>query len=222
MGKAGEESSGTAVGQRWHTLDRAEMLRLLETDEAGLSSAEAAARRRRLGRNILPRAKRPGLATIYFRQFKNPLIYILLGAAAVSLAIGEATDAVFIFGVLHFNALIGTVQKSRAASSAAALDTLVKSWTVTRRGGGRERIDGGDLVPGDIVELESGDKVPADVRFLKSIDLAADQSLLTGESLPVAKDADGLGRGRRRMGYRAGSVPQPRRRSRALRNAYRS
>lgn len=190
MSRDSENPDDAPAGKRWHTLDQAELLRALETNEAGLSSGEAAARQRRLGRNILPRAKRPGLATIYVSQFKNPLIYILLAAAAVSLAIGEATDAAFIFGVLQLNALIGTVQESRAASSAAALDALVKSWNVTRRGGGRDRIDGGDLVPGDIVELESGDKVPADVRLLKSIDLAADQSLLTGESLPVAKDAE--------------------------------
>lgn len=173
---------------RWHAVPAEEALELLCTQQRGLDEAEVDARRELFGENVLPRRPRPGALIVYLRQFKSPLIYLLLAAAAVSLAIGEFTDAAFIFVVLQVNAIIGAIQESRAAASAEALDKLVQHRAVVRRDGRRKEINGAALVPGDIVEIAAGTVVPADVRLLHQRDLQADESLLTGESVPVRKD----------------------------------
>ncbi len=173
----------------WHAMPVDEALRRLGAGEGGLDEQEVQARRDIFGFNSLPAAQRPRLGIIYLRQFKSPLIYLLLAAAAVSLAIGEWTDAAFIFVVLQVNAIIGTVQEWKAASSAAALDTLVQKLAVVRRNGQRRQIDARELVPGDFVELGAGALVPADIRLVGQRDMQVDESLLTGESLPVEKDA---------------------------------
>ncbi|MCK5620892.1 MAG: ATPase, partial [Alphaproteobacteria bacterium] len=175
---------------RWHAVTVEDALERLGARANGLNEDEVAARRAVFGANSLPAARRPGLAIVYLRQFKSPLIYLLLAAAAVSLAIGELTDAAFIFVVLQVNAVIGTAQEWKAASSAAALDTLVQKLAVVRRNGVRRQIDAVDLVPGDLIELGAGALVPADIRLFSERDLQVDESLLTGESLPVEKDAD--------------------------------
>ncbi len=114
-----------------------------------------AARRRRYGANELPRPSGPNLALIFLAQFKSPLIYLLLAAAAASVLIGEARDAIFIAAVLLINALVGASQEFQAARGAAALDSLVRQHAVVRRDGRKQSIDGIELVPGDIVELDS-------------------------------------------------------------------
>ena len=175
----------------WHALEWQEVLSGLQSDgETGLSPDEVAARLKRHGLNDLPRPKPPGLLVLYLRQFVNPLIYLLAAAAAVSVAIGEASDALFIFAVLQFNALIGTYQEYQAQKSAGALDNLIRDQATVIRGGEVHVIDGRDLVPGDLVRLESGGHVPADLRLIQADALLADESLLTGESEPVVKDAE--------------------------------
>ena len=174
----------------WHATDRDDALRLLESGPAGLSADEVTARRTTFGPNVLPRGKRPGLLGLYIRQFKSPLIYLLVAAAVVSVIIGEATDAAFIFAVLQINAIIGAVQEWKAESSAEALNAMIRNWVVVVRDGTRHRIDSTELVPGDLVHLESGTLIPADVRLLTSHDLRIDESLLTGESVPVGKEAE--------------------------------
>ncbi len=177
---------------RWHSLPAEAVLQRLRTTEAGLDTAEVTARRELFGDNTLPKRPRPGALLVYLRQFKSPLIYLLLAAALVSLAIGQLTDAAFIFAVLQVNALIGAIQEVRAAASAAALDRLVPHRAVVRRDGARTETEGECLVPGDIVEVAAGAAVPADIRLLQARDLAIDESLLTGESTPVAKRDDAL------------------------------
>ncbi len=176
----------------WHALPAAEALALLGVSEAGLGTAEVEARRAMFGPNVLPRRERIGVLAMYLRQFKSPLVYLLLIAAAVSLGVGELTDALFIFIVLQANAIIGTYQEHRAEVSAAALDALVPNFAVVVRDGAPQRIDARDLVPGDIVRLVSGALVPADLRMLAAQEFAVDESLLTGESVPVEKDAGTL------------------------------
>ncbi|HBT40535.1 MAG TPA: ATPase [Rhodospirillaceae bacterium] len=174
----------------WHALPWDAAARALGSDpETGLSDQEAADRLRRYGPNDLPRPRPPGLLTLYLRQFINPLIYLLAAAAVVSVAIGEASDALFIFAVLQVNALIGTYQEYRAQKSALALDSLIRDRATVLRGGTVHTVDGRDLVPGDVIRLESGNHVPADLRLVQADALLVDESLLTGESQAVVKDA---------------------------------
>jgi P-type Ca2+ transporter type 2C len=171
-----------------HALAVEVLLQELNASSAGLSSAEACRRLEKFGPNRLPPPYRPGRITIYLRQFTSPLVYLLLAAAALSLLLGHVGDAVFIFAVLQVNALIGAIQEGRAESSAAALHRLVPLRAVVVRDGAPREIDATEVVPGDIVRLTAGAKVPADLRLLSAVDLAADESALTGESVPVSKE----------------------------------
>jgi len=171
----------------WHSKSAAETLALLETRSQGLSQTEVNKRQQVFGANILPRPKRRHAFLVYLNQFKSPLIFLLLAAAVVSITIGEMIDAVFIFAVLQINAIIGTIQEWKAESSAEALQALIRSRSLVCRDGREQLIDSESLVPGDIVLLQSGTSVPADARLLKEADLKVDESLLTGESLPVGK-----------------------------------
>lgn len=176
----------------WHALDPAAALARAGGTADGLSSGEAAARLARVGANVLPKPKRTSLLAVFLGQFRNPLIYLLLAAALVSVAIGEATDAILILAVLLINAVVGTFQEWKAESSARALESMVPTRAVVLRDGARVRIASADLVPGDIVELESGDSVPADIRLLEGLELRVDEAALTGESTPVDKLATAL------------------------------
>ena len=174
----------------WYALSRAECLARLNAGADGLRSDEVAARRARWGSNRLPRARLPSWPELFVRQFQNPMIYLLMAAAALSLWMGEGTDALFIAVVLVINAIIGAVQEGRAGASAEALQQLVKHIARVERDGQVLEVDADELVPGDLVLLESGAGVPADLRLLDTSDPQVDESLLTGEALPVAKNAD--------------------------------
>ena len=155
----------------------------------GLSSAEARRRLGAQGPNTLPEPRRPSLGNLFLRQFLSPLIYILLVAALVSLALGDARDALFIAVVLLINGIIGTVQEYSAGRAAAALRDLEVPRASVIRDGAPHEIDARELVPGDLVLLEAGARVPADIRLAQCRDLRCDESLLTGESRPVQKTA---------------------------------
>ncbi|TCK18540.1 P-type E1-E2 ATPase [Thiogranum longum] len=171
-----------------HAKSTGEVLEALHTSPHGLALAEAAARLQVHGPNELPKARPPGLLQVFVRQFYSPLIYVLLAAAILSLLIQHVTDAGFIAAVLLINAVIGTVQEYSAQRAATALNELVATHCRVLRDGDTYEFDASGLVPGDIVLLESGDRVPADLRLLAANDLEVDESLLTGESLPVHKD----------------------------------
>ncbi len=173
-----------------HAQDIEQVLAALHSSRDGLSPDEARRRLRQYGPNRLPVKRPPGVFSFFLRQFLSPLIYILLAAALVSAALGEWSDAGFIFAVLLINAVIGTTQEYSAARSAAALSALVSRRARVLRAGEAMEIDAGEVVPGDIVLLESGAKVPCDLRLIASQGLEIDESLLTGESLPVRKDAE--------------------------------
>lgn len=127
---------------------------------------------------------------IFLRQFLSPLIYILLAAAAVSLIVGEIKDAFFILAVLVLNALIGAFQEYRAERTSQSLKQLLQFHARVRRDQKPVTIDSTQVVPGDVVVMEPGDRVPADLRLVEGRDLHVDESLLTGESLPVPKWAE--------------------------------
>jgi Ca2+-transporting ATPase len=172
----------------WHALDLPSLQQTLDATPAGLSGSEAAARLERFGSNVLPHAPPPPWWQIALRQFRSPLIYILGGAAVVSVAIGEPTDAAFIAAVLGLNALIGGYQEWRAEKSTQALQQLLQIRAAVMRDGEVREIEAENVVPGDTVSLESGNRVPADLRLISSHGLEIDESLLTGESLAVSKD----------------------------------
>jgi Ca2+-transporting ATPase len=172
--------------------DEDELLRALATSHQGLSQKEAAVRLENVGINALPRQKPTSSAVLILRQFYSPLIYILLLAALVSLLLGEISDAIFISAVLAINAIIGAIQEYSAERSAEALRSLVTAYAHVFRDGEAFEIDAQQLVPGDLVWLENGSKVPADLRLLWAQGLEIDESLLTGESAPVVKDAHAI------------------------------
>ena len=176
--------------EAWHAIDLDGVIRSLRSTRAGLSSQESERRLALHGPNRLPEPPRAGFARIYARQFASPLIYLLLAAALVSLAIGEHTDAAFIFVVLQLNALFGTFQEWKAQSSASALALLTRTMAAVWRDGRKRSIDSTLIVPGDVIELASGDRIPADVRLHEDAILGVDESLLTGESTPVEKRGD--------------------------------
>jgi magnesium-transporting ATPase (P-type) len=170
-----------------HAHSPEQALERLGTGRYGLTSSQAAERLAIVGPNALPRGKPPSLAAIFVGQFKSPLIYVLLLAALVSLFLQEYSDAGFIFAVLLINAVIGTFQEFHAERSAQALQGLVATKSHVERDGEAIEIDTDQLVPGDIVLLESGDKIPADLRLLEAHGLTLDESLLTGESVVTTK-----------------------------------
>lgn len=197
--------------QNWHTRAVSEIEQHFMTSSSGLTAHEAGKRLHDYGPNLLPHKQPPSWWSFYVRQFKSPLIYILGIAAAVSAAIGEIVDAGFIGIVLLLNALIGGYQEWRAEKQSLALQKLLKIKATVRRDGISKEIEAEHLVPGDIILLESGNRVGADIRIMQSRALEIDESLLTGESLSVAKDASWRGSDstaladRKNMAY-AGSV----------------
>ncbi len=172
----------------WHSITTTDLCTRLDTGDGGLSSAAAQARLEQYGPNTLPESPRPTVGRIFLRQFIGPLIYVLLVAAVVSVLIGEFRDAGFILAVLLTNAAVGTYQEWKAERSSASLRKLMQTQAAVQRDGDAHVIPADRVVPGDIVWLESGNRVPADVRLLSVHGLEIDESLLTGESLPVFKD----------------------------------
>ncbi len=160
----------------------------LAANEHGLSEREAASRLAKYGPNHLPQKPPVPLWLIVLRQFRSPLIYILGVAAVVSAAMGDVKDAGFIAGVLVLNAVIGAYQEWKAEQSSHALKKLLRIRASVHRGGEVREVKAEQVVPGDVVWLESGNRVPADIRLLSTHGLEVDESLLTGESLPVLKD----------------------------------
>lgn len=173
----------------WHALPIEELQTVLGTSSSGLSTDEAASRLARHGPNALPSPARRSLASILLAQLKSPLIYLLLAAAVASIALGEIEDSAFIFLVLAINTAVGTVQEARAEANTVALRKAIQTVARVLRDGSVQRSDAVGLVPGDVVLLEAGDRVPADLRIMKAAELRADEASLTGESLPIDKDA---------------------------------
>lgn len=177
---------------RWHALEPDRVLGELTSRETGLDAAEAAARLAEYGPNVLPKNRGPGVPELLWRQLNNPLIYVLLGATALSLALGKTVDALVVLGAVVLNTVIGFLQEYRAGRAIEALVGMVPETATVRRGGETRQIDAADLVPGDIVTLGSGDKVPADMRLLRVRSLRVEEAPLTGESVPVEKTVDAV------------------------------
>ncbi len=188
---------------QWHSLELPQLFQQLQASQAGLSAEEAAIRLQRVGPNRLPEQKPPTLGQIALRQFYSPLIYILLVAGVVSIVIGDLKDAGFIAAVLVINAVIGGYQEWKAEQSSQALRKMLQIRASVQRDGDVREIAAEQLVPGDMVWLESGNRVPADLRLVSAHGLEVDESLLTGESLSVTKTPDWQGPENAPLGDRA-------------------
>jgi cation-transporting ATPase F len=174
----------------WHSLSHQGLLSLLEVNaQKGLSALEVLERRKVYGFNRISQKGGKGPFLRFLLQFHQPLIYILLLSGCITAGLGEWVDSSVIFGVVLLNAVIGFVQESKAVSALSALSRILVSEATVIRDGERRRISFEELVPGDIVLLQSGDKVPADLRLIETRDLQVNESALTGESLPVAKQS---------------------------------
>lgn len=158
--------------------------------EKGLSSEEAEKRLKEHGYNELAEKPRPGFLKLLLGQFNNFLVIILIIAAVVSLLLGEITDAVAIMVIVVLNAVIGVIQESKAEQALAALKKLATPNVNVIRDGHQLTIPSRELVPGDIVLIEAGNYVPADMRLVESINLKIEEASLTGESVPVEKEAN--------------------------------
>jgi calcium-translocating P-type ATPase len=185
-------SAGSVPVDAWHTLSVEETHRALTSSPLGLSTAEAAARMRVYGPNEIEPEQPEPWPLLLLRQFRDPLIYILLVATAVTLALRDYTDAGVILAVVLINAAIGFIQELRARKAILGLTRLSAPRAEVVRDGRLHVRESRDLVPGDLVQLSSGASVPADLRLASVHDLEIDESLLTGESRPSRKQVEPL------------------------------
>jgi magnesium-transporting ATPase (P-type) len=162
----------------------------LEADPiTGLSEAEAERRALLHGMNALPEAPRRSIVALFLSQCTSPLVFLLLGASLLSIALRHIEDAVVILVVVIINAAMGTYQEQRADRSMTALRQLSTTRVRVRRGGSEQIIDAANLVPGDLIEVGAGDAMAADARVIAAVGLQVSEASLTGESVPVAKSA---------------------------------
>jgi Ca2+-transporting ATPase len=175
--------------QAWHALETAAVLRDLRVHEGGLTSEEAADRLRRHGRNELDEQKRGGFWSMLWEQLNNFVVILLIVASAVSALLGEWIDASAILSIVILNTVLGIIQEQRAEEALTALKRLAAPEAHVLRDGHRNTIPARNLVPGDIVFLEAGNYIPADIRLLEAVNLRVEEASLTGESLPVQKNA---------------------------------
>lgn len=170
-----------------HALAPGQVAEYLQTSEQGLSQQEVKRRQQQYGYNEIEQIKPISVFQLALHQFQSPLIYILLAAAVVTLLLGDYIDAGIIAAVLVLNAIVGFIQEFRAEKSVRALMQLTAPHALVIREGKEHNIESRELVPGDVVVLESGVRVPADIRLFHATALQVDESLLTGESVPVYK-----------------------------------
>jgi calcium-translocating P-type ATPase len=170
-----------------HALTAEATLRALKSTQQGLTSTEVAQRLQKNGRNELPPPPRRHPATRFLSQFHNALIYFLLAASMAAWALGHVIDAAVIVAVVLVNAVVGFVQEGKAEQALDAIRDMIAPRAAVLRDGRRASVAAADLVPGDIVLLESGDQVPADLRLIRTRVLLVDEAILTGESVAAQK-----------------------------------
>ena len=159
----------------------------------GLTKKEVSKHQKKYGTNALPEKPPPSWLWIFISQFQNPLIYILLAAAMLIFFFAdEPLDAFIISGVLFFNAIVGTIQEGRTANILSGLSRFITSNAIVIRDGKKQLVDEKDIVVGDILVLQEGERIPADARIIENNSLKINESVLTGESLPVRKTEDAI------------------------------
>jgi magnesium-transporting ATPase (P-type) len=175
------------VAQVWHALAAESVLQIIGSRLEGLTPAEVSRRRADYGPNILTKATGDSPWLMFWRQINNPIGWLLVAAGSLALVLHKSTDAIVVLGALVVNAIIGFFQEYRAGKAIEALSAMVPELATGRRGGHVVNIHASELVPGDIVTLQSGDKIPADLRLIQVKNLLVEEAALTGESLPVGK-----------------------------------
>jgi len=196
---------------QWHKMSWEDVVDKLETSESGLSDNEVKERREQFGINELPEKKAVTIWEIISHQILNPLIFILIAATIASVAIGEITDAIFILVVIVLNTTLGAYQEFKAEKSASSLQKFLKIKATVLRNDKNVVVPSEELVPGDIILLETGNKIPADIRIISANNLTVDESFLTGESHAVSKSNETLKKqaeigDRKNMSFAGGTV----------------
>jgi Ca2+-transporting ATPase len=187
--KSSQDNQVSPQPEAWHVLSAQEVLEHLKVREDGLTSTESNQRLAQYGLNQLTEAPRPGFLQLLWGQFNNFIVILLIVAAVISAILGEWIDASAILTIVVLNAVLGIIQERRAEEALAALQKLAAPEAHVLRDGKRTSVAARDLVPGDIVFLEAGNHVPADLRLLEAVNLQIEEAALTGESLPVSKNA---------------------------------
>src|SRR5512139_1270871 len=177
-------------GQECHAREIEHITSEFETHlEKGLTQTEVQDRLKKHGPNELTEKPRPGFFEMLLSQFNNFLVIILIVAAVVSVLVGEVVDAIAIMVIVVLNAVVGVVQESKAEAALAALKKMAAPNAQVIRDGHQSTIASRELVEGDIVVLEAGNYVPADMLLIESLNLKLEEASLTGESVPVDKEA---------------------------------
>ena len=186
---ANPKTSGELVS--WHAMSIAEASRRLTTNrETGLAVSEASARLQKFGPNRLPEGRKRGPFMRFMSQFNNILVYVLLGAGFIKLMLNLWVDAAIILAVVILNGLLGFIQEGKAEKALESIRNMLSAEARAVRDGATRMIPAEELVPGDVVQLESGDKVPADLRLADVKNLRTEEAALTGESIPAEKRVD--------------------------------
>jgi magnesium-transporting ATPase (P-type) len=178
-----ETRHGNDEENAWHSIEPESALRELQSAGAGLDAEEAQKRLEVLGPNVLPRGEGESPLVLLWRQINSPLIWVLIAAAGLAIAMGKGADGLVVIGVVVLNTLIGFVQEYRAGRAIEALIDLVPDTSTVLRDGKRLAVPATEIVPGDVVALQAGDRVPADIRLLSVRNLQIEEATLTGESV---------------------------------------
>jgi Ca2+-transporting ATPase len=176
--------------KEWHSVSYGDVLESLNTSSVGLNTTDANIRLKTEGPNILYRQRMESAFKILLRQFLNPLIYVLLAATVLAITMNKITDGLVVFCVIIINAIIGFVQEYQARKTIQGLLKLIPENATVMRDGKQKNIPAAELVPGDYVLLQAGDKVSADMRLTLVKNMQCNESILTGESLPIEKNTD--------------------------------
>lgn len=180
-------STDNQHAEAWHSLEESAVLDAVSASSGGLTSAQAIDRLAQFGPNRLPPPRARGPFRRFMAQFHNVLIYVLLGAGIVTAGLGHWIDSGVIFGVVVINAAIGFIQEGKAERALDAIRNMLSPSATVSRDGRKVVLPADQIVPGDIVHVQSGDKVPADIRLTKIKNLQIQEAALTGESVPVEK-----------------------------------
>ncbi len=178
----------------------------LNSSEHGLTTKEASARQSKYGKNTLPKKKKDSIIKIFFHEFIDPMVLLLVAAIVASVVVGEIVDALVIAAIILVDAIMGTYQENKANNTAAALADLVTVKAKVLRDGEVKAINAEELTLGDVVLLESGDKISADMRVIDSQNFTVDESILTGESVQVVKSPDVINKEKLSIGDQSNMV----------------